>query len=152
MRIEMNNLTVGKIVELIDRPLFFQPFQFRVQVDMALGAEEMVEKLTDKNLDLEEKIEQLEETVQDLVSSSFQVALLYQTHQGFKIFSSEIQCLFFQFHYAILLFLKEALRELNIELEESHVQTEHDLREELDLADSKIREVIPKNLFVSANF
>ena len=35
---------------------------------MALGAEEMVEKLTDKNLDLEEKIEQLEETVQDLVS------------------------------------------------------------------------------------
>lgn len=34
---------------------------------MALGAEEMVEKLTDKNLDLEEKIEQLEETVQDLV-------------------------------------------------------------------------------------
>ena len=35
---------------------------------MALGAEEMVEKLTDKNLDLEEKIEQLDETVQDLVS------------------------------------------------------------------------------------
>uniref|UniRef100_A0A7M6DIX7 Dynactin subunit 1 n=1 Tax=Clytia hemisphaerica TaxID=252671 RepID=A0A7M6DIX7_9CNID len=35
----------------------------------------------------------------------------------------------------------EALRELNIELEESHVQTEHDLREELDMADSKIREL-----------
>ena len=33
------------------------------------------------------------------------------------------------------------MRELNIELEESHVQTEHDLREEVDLADSKIREV-----------
>ena len=37
------------------------------QVDAALGAEEMVEKLTDKNLELEEKIEQLSETVTDLV-------------------------------------------------------------------------------------
>lgn len=37
---------------------------------MALGAEEMVEKLTDKNLDLEEKIEQLEESVQDLVRTN----------------------------------------------------------------------------------
>ena len=48
-----------------------------------MGAEEMVEKLTDKNLELEEEIEKLQETVQDL----------------------------------------EALRELNEELEESHVQT-----------------------------
>ena len=38
-------------------------------MDLALGAEEMVEKLTDKNLELEEKIEQLEETVTDLVKS-----------------------------------------------------------------------------------
>ena len=36
-------------------------------MDAALGAEEMVEKLTDKNLELEEKIEQLSETVTDLV-------------------------------------------------------------------------------------
>jgi len=43
---------------------------------MALGAEEMVEKLTDKNLDLEEKIEQLEETVQDLVCE-FNNILIY---------------------------------------------------------------------------
>ena len=41
---------------------------YLLQVDLALGAEEMVEKLTDKNLELEEKIEQLEETVTDLVS------------------------------------------------------------------------------------
>ncbi|XP_057292074.1 dynactin subunit 1-like isoform X2 [Hydractinia symbiolongicarpus] len=34
----------------------------------------------------------------------------------------------------------EALRELNEELEESHVQTEHDLREEIAMADNKIRE------------
>ena len=45
---------------------------------------------------------------------------------------------------------QEALRELNEELEETHVQTEHDLREELDMADNKIREVsISKNVFFS---
>lgn len=45
---------------------------------MALGAEEMVEKLTDKNLDLEEKIEQLDETVQDLVSChTFTLLFIY---------------------------------------------------------------------------
>ena len=39
------------------------------QVDAALGAEEMVEKLTDRNLELEEKIDQMTETVTDLVRS-----------------------------------------------------------------------------------
>ncbi|KAG1678658.1 Dynactin subunit 1 [Nymphon striatum] len=36
------------------------------QVDAALGAEEMVEQLTDRNLALEEKVQELEETVTDL--------------------------------------------------------------------------------------
>ena len=35
-------------------------------MDAALGAEEMVEKLTDTNLELEEKLEGLTETVADL--------------------------------------------------------------------------------------
>ncbi len=38
------------------------------QVDVAMGAEEMVEKLTDTNLQLEEDIATLKETVADLVS------------------------------------------------------------------------------------
>lgn len=38
-----------------------------MQVDAALGAEEMVEKLTDRNLQLEERIEALEEEKNDLV-------------------------------------------------------------------------------------
>ena len=36
------------------------------QVDAALGAEEMVEKLTDRNLQLEERVNQLTDTVNDL--------------------------------------------------------------------------------------
>ena len=36
------------------------------QVDAALGAEEMVEKLTDNNLELEEKLATVAETVADL--------------------------------------------------------------------------------------
>lgn len=39
-----------------------------MQVDAALGAEEMVETLTERNLDLEEKVRELRETVSDLVS------------------------------------------------------------------------------------
>lgn len=36
-------------------------------MDAALGAEEMVEMLTERNLDLEEKVRELRETVTDLV-------------------------------------------------------------------------------------
>lgn len=39
-----------------------------VKVDAALGAEEMVESLTEQNLELEEKIEKLETDLSDLVS------------------------------------------------------------------------------------
>lgn len=37
-----------------------------MQIDAALGAEEMVEKLTEKNLSLEEKVRELQEMVDDL--------------------------------------------------------------------------------------
>jgi hypothetical protein len=40
-------------------------------VDFAIGAEEMVETLTDKNLELGEEIESLKETVQELVGFKF---------------------------------------------------------------------------------
>ncbi|CAH3122952.1 unnamed protein product [Pocillopora meandrina] len=75
--------------------------ELKEQVDTALGAEEMVETLTDKNLSLEEEIVTLRENVADL----------------------------------------EALRDLNEELEENHLQTEHDLREELEMNNNKVREM-----------
>ncbi|XP_030628234.1 dynactin subunit 1 [Chanos chanos] len=40
--------------------------ELKEQVDAALGAEEMVEMLTERNLDLEEKVRELRETVSDL--------------------------------------------------------------------------------------
>lgn len=40
------------------------------QVDAALGSEEMVETLTERNLDLEEKVRELKETVTDLVCTT----------------------------------------------------------------------------------
>lgn len=41
-------------------------------MDASLGAEEMVEMLTERNLDLEEKVRELRETVTDLVSEKHQ--------------------------------------------------------------------------------
>ncbi len=43
--------------------------ELQEQVDAALGAEEMVEKLTDKNLEQEETIQKLNDNVTDLVMS-----------------------------------------------------------------------------------
>lgn len=52
------------------RALLHVTFRDVYQVDAALGAEEMVETLTERNLDLEEKVRELRETVTDLVSTS----------------------------------------------------------------------------------
>lgn len=72
------------------------------QVDAALGAEEMVETLTDRNLNLEEKVAELLETVSDL----------------------------------------EAINDMNDQLQENARELELELREELDMANSKIREIL----------
>ena len=42
---------------------------------------------------------------------------------------------------------QEALRDLNEELEENHVQAERDLREELEMNNNKLREVQIKTLY-----
>lgn len=52
------------------------------QVDAALGAEEMVETLTERNLDLEEKVRELRETVSDLVRSRPLVAIGHTSHSS----------------------------------------------------------------------
>ncbi|KAG9313881.1 dynein associated protein-domain-containing protein [Chiua virens] len=72
----------------------------KAQLDDALGAEEMLVQLTERNLMLGEKIEEMRITIEDL----------------------------------------EALKELNDELEENHIETEKALQEEIDSRDSQIRE------------
>ncbi|KAM3940010.1 dynactin subunit 1 isoform 3-T3 [Leptodactylus fuscus] len=74
--------------------------ELKEQVDAALGAEEMVETLTERNLDLEERVRELRETVTDL----------------------------------------EAINEMNDELQENARETELELREQLDMANARVRE------------
>ncbi|KAI0030979.1 dynactin [Vararia minispora EC-137] len=70
----------------------------KVQLDDALGAEEMLVQLTERNLMLGEKIEEMRITIEDL----------------------------------------EALRELNDELEENHVETEKAMQDEINDKDVQI--------------
>ncbi|THH01217.1 hypothetical protein EW026_g1444 [Hermanssonia centrifuga] len=72
----------------------------KLQLDDALGAEEMLVQLTERNLMLGEKIEEMRITIEDL----------------------------------------EALKELNDELEENHMETEKALQEDLDASDLELRE------------
>ncbi|EGN93727.1 hypothetical protein SERLA73DRAFT_172019 [Serpula lacrymans var. lacrymans S7.3] len=76
----------------------------KLQLDDALGAEEMLVQLTERNLMLGEKIEEMRITIEDL----------------------------------------EALKELNDELEENHIETEKSMQDEIDAKDSEAREHIQK--------
>ena len=70
------------------------------QLDDALGAEDLLEQLTERNLSLSEKLEEMAAELEDL----------------------------------------EALKELNDELEESHVETEKQLQDELDYKELILRD------------
>lgn len=72
----------------------------KTQLDDALGAEEMLEQLTERNLFLGERMTEMAATIEEL----------------------------------------EALKELNEELDEVHVETEKQLQEEVDLKDMSLRE------------
>ncbi|KAF9011292.1 dynactin [Cyathus striatus] len=72
----------------------------KLQVDDSLGVEDMLVQLTERNLMLGEKIEEMRITIEDL----------------------------------------EALKELNDELEENHLETEKQMQEDLDAKDVEIRE------------
>ncbi|KAA1478090.1 hypothetical protein DENSPDRAFT_787589 [Dentipellis sp. KUC8613] len=74
--------------------------ELKGQLDDALGAEEMLMQLTERNLMLGEKIEEMRITIEDL----------------------------------------EALKELNDELEENHVETEKAMQEEIDEKDIQMRD------------
>ncbi|TPX58768.1 hypothetical protein SpCBS45565_g07912 [Spizellomyces sp. 'palustris'] len=72
----------------------------KAMIDDSLGAEDMVETLTERNMVLNEKLEEAKDVIQDL----------------------------------------EALKELNDELEQDHIETEKLLQEEIDLKDGLLVE------------
>ncbi|KZT73394.1 hypothetical protein DAEQUDRAFT_762303 [Daedalea quercina L-15889] len=96
----------GKLGSQHDEALFrltnaeVQVEELKMQLDDALGAEEMLVQLTERNLMLGEKIEEMRITIEDL----------------------------------------EALKELNDELEENHVETEKAMQEEIEAKETQIRE------------
>ncbi|VDK77872.1 unnamed protein product, partial [Onchocerca ochengi] len=53
------------IAELRERKEMKKRSNIALQVDIAMGSEKMIETLTDKNLDMEEKVRALEETIDD---------------------------------------------------------------------------------------
>ena len=85
--------------------------ELKLQLDDALTAEEMLEELTDRNLSLSEKVENMRAIIEDL----------------------------------------EALKELNDELEETHIETEKQLQEEVDLKDMQLREQRARTETLDAN-
>lgn len=72
----------------------------KIQLDDALGAEEMLEQLTERNMALTDRLNEMTIVVEDL----------------------------------------ESLKEINDELEETHLETEKQLQEEVDLKDMQLRE------------
>ncbi|GFY59921.1 dynactin subunit 1 [Trichonephila inaurata madagascariensis] len=74
--------------------------ELKEQVDAALGSEEMIELLTERNLALEDRVKELQVLVDDL----------------------------------------ERLQDVNDQLQESAKETELELREEVDMANAKLRE------------
>ncbi|KAJ1976839.1 hypothetical protein H4R35_002527 [Dimargaris xerosporica] len=78
--------------------------ELKSRLDDSLAAEDLVEQLTVRNLDLTEKVEEMRVKIEDL----------------------------------------ESLKELNDEMEESHIETEKQLSAELEFKDSMLRELQKK--------
>ena len=98
-------------------------------VDDGLSAARMAEDLTDKNLTLEDKIRNLQVQIEDLevfISFFFLFFFFPSFFFSFLSFSFSFLILFFFF------FFFQALRELNEELEQGHLETEKQLQDEID--------------------
>lgn len=93
-----------------------------------MGAEEMVEMLTERNLDLEEKVRELRETVTDLVSGRRLTSAVFLGRGPTLMVVGRVSV------------SQEAINEMNDELQENARETELELREMLDLGATRVRE------------
>ncbi|VDP10624.1 unnamed protein product [Soboliphyme baturini] len=91
MEIQRKNENFTRDVENYERLLS----ELKEQVDVAMGAEEMVEQLTEKNLHLESKLRETEESIEDYEQMH---QIDEEMHEG----------------------LKESMKELNLELDKSN--------------------------------
>ncbi|ORX40158.1 dynein associated protein-domain-containing protein [Kockovaella imperatae] len=91
-RFEMSEAKLGNAEAQIE--------DLKLQLDDALGAEDMLEQLTDRNLQMSERMEEMRATIEDL----------------------------------------EALKDLNDELEENHVEAEKQLNAEIDTLTGQLRD------------
>lgn len=98
-----------------------------------MGAEEMVEMLTERNLDLEEKVRELRETVTDLVRG-----FGGKTNPAVRVERSGERTDTTGGRF--LSAAQEAINEMNDELQENARETELELREMLDLGAARVRE------------
>ena len=105
------------------------------QVDTCLGAQQMVDILTTKNLSLEDQVRELQESVDNLVShfgesnqTSFAVSSRNHSVTWIKVID-----------LSSIILVSTCVSSL--EMEENAKEIEQDLRENVDLLQSQLREV-----------
>lgn len=101
--IELNSTNDSLLPELENAESMIE--DLKLQLDDALGAQDLVEQLTERNLQLSDLVKKLRDEIEEL----------------------------------------ETIAEINNELEEQHTINEKELREEIDLCESRIRDLQVRN-------
>lgn len=101
--IELNSTNDSLLPELENAESMIE--DLKLQLDDALGAQDLVEQLTERNLQLSDLVKKLRDEIEE----------------------------------------HETIAEINNELEEQHTINEKELREEVDLCESRIRDLLTRN-------
>ena len=107
-----------------------------MQVDTCLGAQQMVDILTNKNLSLEDQVRELQENVDNLVSFTLSSSTLPMS----PVRNKESLCEMDKGKTSPSLSC-HASSSRRTEMEENAKEVEHDLLQKVDLLENQIREV-----------